>query len=901
MAGSIRSKAMKSRMAQLEAVVRSGWLLSSHPTVASRTAHEQFRSWNELGKLPHANNKHFCSESFPQYRTEFMPRTSGSSSSHGEQTSGQQARHMASCPRPTPASKLPEGPSFTDFMRNVHLADASDASELASGAQGEGDERAHSQITETVVPYLLPDPDDGAAAAGRSSSVIDSVSGSVSGVEGREQKKPGVIYFETYGCQMNVNDLEIVFAILGKAGYTLRTDDPAEADVILINTCAIRENAERKIWHRLNFFKHLKQRWGKAEFARPPPKGPPRVAVLGCMAERLKTKLVDADKMVDVVCGPDAYRDLPRLLAQVDAGQTGVNTLLSLEETYADVSPVRIAADSVTAFVSVMRGCDNMCAYCIVPFTRGRERSRPLRSVAREVGELWTQGVREVVLLGQNVNSYRDTSSEAAAPAAAAAAAAAASAPDQAPVPAGGVGVEAEAAETSPTPSLSLSTSAGAAAAAKVVAAAEVAELVAQPRWIAAAPHAVDPSCPSHSGASDSGAASASTPVGNTSAGGDHLGSASSAAARPGALSAAAHLSSGFTTLYKSKQGGLRFAHLLDVLSASFPEMRFRFTSPHPKDFPDELLLLIRERPNLCCSIHLPAQSGSSRVLEAMRRGYSREAYLALVERVRAVLPDVAISSDFITGFCGETEEEHCETLSLIEAVGFDMAYMFAYSLREKTHAHRRYSDDVPEAVKRRRLAEMIATFRRTTAPRYEAQIGRRQLVLVQGPNRRAPDAELIGKNDAGHKVFLSNVPVADHLGAAAAAAAAEGHSCWAPGEDAEEDDEGAWTAAAATKHGEALGRCDAGTEAHAQVQGQTREEGAGTHGKHVARGGSSVRRVMLKAGDYAEVEIYGSSLASLKGHPIARTSLTAFHRQQQAGGQASRVHEEEGPEEALG
>ncbi|XP_019088948.1 PREDICTED: CDK5RAP1-like protein [Camelina sativa] len=452
----------------------------------------------------------------------------------------------------------------------------------------------------------------------------------------------GRIYHETYGCQMNINDMEIVLSIMKKSGYKEVVADPESAEVIFINTCAIRENAEQRVWQRLNYFWFLKREWkfnvakGRAHSLKPP-----KVVVLGCMAERLKDKILDSDKMVDVVCGPDAYRDLPRLLEEVDYGQKGINTLLSLEETYADISPVRISENSITAFVSVMRGCNNMCAFCIVPFTRGRERSRPVESIVLEVKELWEAGVKEVTLLGQNVNSYNDDSSD----------------------PESGA------------------------------------------KW---------------------------------------------------------EYSEGFSSRCKVKNMGLRFADLLDRLSLEFPEMRFRFTSPHPKDYPDELLYLMRDRYNICNLIHLPAQSGNSRILEQMRRGYTREAYLDLVKKIRSIIPDVAITSDFITGFCGETEEEHEETLSLVRAVGYDMAYMFAYSMREKTHAHRNYIDDVPEEVKQRRLTELIEAFRETTGPCYDSQVGSMQLVLVEGPNKRAPETELIGKTDKGHRVSFVTKPLFD-------------------------------------------------------------------------------------------------------------------------------------------
>lgn len=452
---------------------------------------------------------------------------------------------------------------------------------------------------------------------------------------------------------MNINDMEIVLSIMKKAGYNEVVDEPESAEIIFINTCAIRDNAEQKVWQRLNYFWFLKREWkSNIKFGRSSSLQPPKIVVLGCMAERLKDKLLDSNKMVDVVCGPDAYRDLPRLLEDVEYGQKGINTLLSLEETYADISPVRISANSVTAFVSVMRGCNNMCSFCIVPFTRGRERSRPVESIVREVGELWEEGVKEIMLLGQNVNSYNDVSSEL-------------DAKDD-----GGSGLEA--------------------------------------KW---------------------------------------------------------QLSEGFSSKCKVKNIGLRFSDLLDRLSTEFPEMRFRFTSPHPKDYPDELLFLMRDRYNICKSIHMPAQSGSTSVLARMRRGYSREAYLEHVGKIREVIPDVGISSDFISGFCGETEGEHADTLSLIRLVAYDMAYMFSYSMREKTHAHRTYTDDVPDSVKQRRLSEVIDAFRSTTGRHFDSQVGTVQLVLVEGPSKRAPEAELIGKSDRGHRVSFVNTPVrhSDH------------------------------------------------------------------------------------------------------------------------------------------
>ncbi|NXQ92376.1 CK5P1 protein, partial [Nyctibius grandis] len=446
------------------------------------------------------------------------------------------------------------------------------------------------------------------------------------------------VYLETYGCQMNVNDTEIAWAILQKNGYA-RTWDLAEADVILLVTCSVREKAEQAIWNRLRHLKALKARRQQARV-------PLRIGILGCMAERLKEEILHREKLVDVVAGPDAYRDLPRLLAVAESGQQAANVLLSLDETYADILPVQTSAGGTTAFVSVMRGCDNMCSYCIVPFTRGRERSRPVGSVLQEVRMLSEQGVKEVTLLGQNVNSFRDTS-----------------------------------------------------------------EVQFQ------------------------------------------------SAAAPG-------LSRGFSTVYKAKPGGLRFAHLLDQVSRIDPEMRIRFTSPHPKDFPDEasVLQLIRERHNICKQLHLPAQSGSTRVLEAMRRGYTREAYLELVHHVRESIPGVSLSSDFIAGFCGETEEDHQQTVSLLREVRYNVGFLFAYSMRQKTRAYHRLRDDVPADVKQRRLEELIAVFREEAARANEALVGQSQLVLVEGPSKRSA-SEWCGRNDGNIKVIFPDAEMEDAAG----------------------------------------------------------------------------------------------------------------------------------------
>lgn len=370
-------------------------------------------------------------------------------------------------------------------------------------------------------------------------------------LDGRGRK----VFFDIYGCQMNVNDTEIVWSVLKSKNYQ-KTQDINEADVILLMTCSIREGAETKIWNRLVHLKSMKKKRSKK-------KERLQIGILGCMAERLKTKIIEKEREIDIICGPDAYKDLPRLLALGHDDVSAINVLLSLDETYADIMPVKLDQNSVTAFVSIMRGCDNMCTYCIVPFTRGKERSRPINSIEKEVKYLVeTQGIKEVTLLGQNVNSYRDISNENELP--------------------------------------------------------EASELV-----------------------------------------------------------------SGFKTVYKHKIGGLRFAELLERIANISPELRIRFTSPHPKDFPDAVLDMIKKYPNICKSLHIPAQSGSTTVLERMRRGYTREAYIDLIDHVRNILPNVSLSSDFICGFCSETEEEFDETLTLIERIKYNIAYLFPYSTRE--------------------------------------------------------------------------------------------------------------------------------------------------------------------------------------------------------------------------
>ncbi|PWA03126.1 hypothetical protein BB558_000690 [Smittium angustum] len=392
-------------------------------------------------------------------------------------------------------------------------------------------------------------------------------------------------YVEVYGCQMNVNDTEILMAILENSGYK-RAISSEKANIVFLMTCSIREKAENKIWARLKEIKAMNKKSKNSTSQ--------MVGVLGCMAERLKDKLLDNEKLVDVVCGPDAYRSLPRLLSLRKLTNQGVaNVILSADETYADISPVRIDPSQIGVHLSIMRGCNNMCSFCVVPFTRGTERSRPIDSIVDEVTTLSKTGIREVTLLGQNVNSYRDTSDS------------------------------------------DISVSLG---------------------------------------------------TGN-------------------------ELSRGFSTIYKRKEGGRRFSELIDLVARVDPEMRIKFTSPHPKDFPDALLFAIKNNPNIARNIHLPAQSGSSSVLERMRRGYTYESYMELVYRIREIIPDVTFSTDLIVGFCGETDSEFQQTLELVKNVGFDMAFMFAYSLREKTHAHRKYKDDVPATIKNERLQQLVELF----------------------------------------------------------------------------------------------------------------------------------------------------------------------------------------------
>ena len=391
-------------------------------------------------------------------------------------------------------------------------------------------------------------------------------------------------YIETYGCQMNVNDTEVIFAILREAGYE-RTEQMEEADLVMANTCSIRDNAEQRIWGRLEVFGQLrKKRPGVL------------VGIAGCMAERLKDKLLDTHK-VDLVAGPDAYRSLPRMLEAVSPESPQMDVLLSREETYADITPVRTDRGGISAFISIMRGCNNVCSYCVVPYTRGAERSRDAHSIVREACDVYQKGYKEVTLLGQNVDSY----------------------------------------------------------------------------------------------------------------------------------------------LWKSETETVNFAALLAMVAAVAPDLRVRFATSHPKDISDEVIETMAAHPNICRHIHLPVQSGSSRMLEKMRRKYDREWYLERVAKIRSVMPDCGLTTDVIAGFCSETIEDHQDTLSLMEEVGFDWAFMFAYSERPGTLAHRTMKDDVPAEEKNRRLNEIIALQNRKSLERYRAQIGKTVEVLVEGPSKRDP------------------------------------------------------------------------------------------------------------------------------------------------------------------
>lgn len=431
-----------------------------------------------------------------------------------------------------------------------------------------------------------------------------------------KQKK---LYIESYGCQMNFSDSEIVASIMKDNGYDT-TSDFEQADVIFLNTCSIRDKAEQTIRKRLSQFNTLKK--NKPELT---------VGVLGCMAERLKEKLLDEEKIVDVVVGPDAYRDLPNLVTGAEFGNKGVNTFLSREETYADIAPVRLNSNGVNAMISIMRGCDNMCSFCVVPFTRGRERSRDPHSIVSEAKDLFDQGYREVMLLGQNVDSYK---------------------------------------------------------------------------W---------------------------SPEENNKA---------RLSKKEDEVSEVVH-----------------FHHLLEMIAQINPLLRVRFSTSHPKDITDEVLFTIKKYDNICKYIHLPVQSGNSRILELMNRTYDRNWYLERVSKIREILgEECGISSDMITGFCSETEDEHQDTLTLMDIVKYDFSYMFFYSERPGTLAAKKFADDIPLEVKKRRLAEIIDKQSQLSFERNKLDLGKIQEILIEGTSKRSNE-QLKGKNSANKVVIIPDGP----------------------------------------------------------------------------------------------------------------------------------------------
>ncbi len=408
------------------------------------------------------------------------------------------------------------------------------------------------------------------------------------------------LFLESYGCQMNFSDSEIVASILQKNGYNTTTV-LEEADLILLNTCSIREKAEQTVRMRLSQFKTLKKE-----------KPSLTVGVLGCMAERLKTKLLEEEHLVDLVVGPDAYRDLPNLLKETAEGRDAINVILSKEETYADISPVRLSGNGVTAFVTITRGCDNMCTFCIVPFTRGRERSRDPHSIINECKELWENGYKEITLLGQNVDSYL---------------------------------------------------------------------------W--------------YGGGAKKDFDKASE---------------------------------------MQKATALHFAQLLEMVAQAVPKMRIRFATSNPQDMSLDVFHMMAKYDNICKYVHLPVQSGSDNMLKAMNRQHTRQEYLDLIKEAKKIVPDIAFSQDMIVGFCGETEQDHQDTLSLMREVEYDYGYMFAYSERPGTPAHKKMKDDVPADVKQRRLSEVIALQGELSTMRMKGYVGKTHEVLIEGTSKKDPN-----------------------------------------------------------------------------------------------------------------------------------------------------------------
>ncbi|MFV0238267.1 MAG: tRNA (N6-isopentenyl adenosine(37)-C2)-methylthiotransferase MiaB [Flavobacteriales bacterium] len=422
------------------------------------------------------------------------------------------------------------------------------------------------------------------------------------------------VFIESYGCQMNFSDSEIVASILSENGYNT-TAILEEADLVLINTCSIREKAEQTIRKRLNQYNQIKKQTPSL-----------KVGVLGCMAERLKLKFLEEEKIVDLVVGPDAYRDLPNLLSEVEEGRDAINVILSKEETYADINPVRLDGNGVTAFVSITRGCDNMCTFCVVPFTRGRERSRNPHSIVDECIDLNKKGYKEITLLGQNIDSYL---------------------------------------------------------------------------WYGGG------------------------------------------------------LKKDFSKATEMQQAtAINFAKLMDLVAIAVPEMRIRFSTSNPQDMSTEVLHVIAKHNNICKYIHLPVQSGSNHILKKMNRLHTREEYITLINTIREILPECAISHDMIAGFCDETEQDHQDTLSLMDYVQYDFGYMFAYSDRPGTPAHKKLKDNVPLEIKKRRLAEIIEKQREHSLYRNQQFIGKKVHVLIEKKSKKNKE-EWAGRNSQNAMVVF--------------------------------------------------------------------------------------------------------------------------------------------------
>lgn len=441
----------------------------------------------------------------------------------------------------------------------------------------------------------------------------------------KNEKNNRKLYIESYGCHMNFSDSEIVASILAKEGFNT-TQKLEEADLVLVNTCSIREKAELTVRKRLEKFNAVKKINPKM-----------KVGVLGCMAERLKNKFLEEEKIVDMVVGPDAYKDLPNLIQEIDEGRNAVNVILSKDETYGDVAPVRLNSNGVTAFVSITRGCDNMCTFCVVPFTRGRERSRDVQSILEEVNDLWARGFKEVTLLGQNVDSYLWYG--------------------------GGLKKDFEKASE------------------------------------------------------------------------------------------------------MQKAVSVNFANLLELVAQAQPKMRIRFSTSNPQDMTLDVIESMAKYENICNYIHLPVQSGSNRILKAMNRLHTREEYFKLIDNIRKIIPDCAISQDMIAGFPTETEEDHQDTLSLMEYVKYDFGFMFAYSERPGTMAARKLDDDIPEQTKKRRLQEIIEMQRKHSAYRTQRHVGKIEEVLIEGISKKS-DAHWMGRNSQNTVVVFpkQNYKVGDFV-----------------------------------------------------------------------------------------------------------------------------------------